>query len=56
MKPAILSMLLMTSAAATAAFGQEGAGQGPPNAVVIVVPIPTSLPAGTASTLPAPPK
>jgi hypothetical protein len=53
MKFATLSLLLMTSAAATAAFGQEGAGQGPPHAPVIVGPTPTSLPTGTSSTSPS---
>jgi hypothetical protein len=52
MKPAILSILLVTSAAATAAFAQEGVGQGPPHAP-IMGPTPTTLPAGTSSTLPS---
>jgi hypothetical protein len=45
-KYAIFSLLLMASAAA---FAQEGAGQGPPNTAVIVVPFPT-LPTTTSTT------
>jgi len=53
MKLATLSLLLMTSAATTAAFGQEGAGQGPPHAPVIVGPTQTSLPTSTSPTSPS---
>jgi len=51
MKYAILSLLLMTSTAATAAFAQEGVGQGPPH--VIVGPHPTSVPTTTSPAAPA---
>jgi len=53
MKRAILGLLLMISTATTAAFAQEGAGQGPPNASVIVGPIPISLPTTTSPTAPS---
>jgi len=50
MKCAILSLLIMTSTATTAAFAQEGTGQGPPHAPVI---LPTTLPTTTSPTAPS---
>jgi len=49
MKYAILSLLVMTSTA-TAAFAQEGTGQGPPHSPVI---LPTTLPTTTSPTAPS---
>jgi hypothetical protein len=47
MKHAILSLLLITSTAATAVFAQEGTGQGPPHMPVVVGPLTTSVPTTT---------
>jgi len=62
MKPVILSLLLLASTAATAAFAQEGAGQGPPHSPIVVGPLPGSstttspaVPAGTPQKLMATP-
>jgi len=62
-KLAILSLLVMTSAAATAVFAQDGSGQGPPRAPVIIgknSTLPTSTsptaPTGTHKLAAAPPK
>ena len=51
MKPAILSLLVMTCAAATAAVAQEGSSQGPPHSPVIIGKTST-VPTGTSSTAP----
>jgi hypothetical protein len=44
MKYALLSLLLIT----TAAFGQEGAGQGPPKTQGAMGPVPTTVPTTTS--------
>jgi len=53
MKYAFLSLLLVASTATTAAFAQEGAGQGPPHVIVVVGPLPASLPTITSPAAPS---
>ena len=52
MKPAILSLLLLASTVTTAAFAQEGMGQGPPGSPIVVGPL-GSLPTTTSPAAPA---
>ena len=51
MKRAILSLLVMTLTATTAAFAQEGSSQGPPHSPIIIGPNPT-LPTTTSPSAP----
>jgi len=49
MKLAILSLLVITATATTAAFAQEGSGQGPPHSPIVIGPYST-LPTSTSTT------